>query len=81
MKKIRITITMTEEEATWLEQVCFIEEEMPWTKFINRVGKTARKARHAFQHRVQRTAGTDPLEDVAKNLESLARRVASSTRR
>lgn len=44
---------MTEEEAEWLEQICFIEDELPWQKFINRVGKTVRRARHAFQHSVQ----------------------------
>lgn len=57
MKKIRITITMTEEEAAWLEQICFIEEELPWQKFINRVGKTVRRARHAFQQSVQADEG------------------------
>lgn len=54
MKKIKITITMTEQEAEWLEQACFIEEEeVPHSKFLNRVSRLARRARHAFQQSVQ----------------------------
>jgi hypothetical protein len=81
MKKIRITITMTEQEAEWLEQACFIEEEYPHSKFLNRVSRLARRARHAFQQSVQRTAGTASLEDSLKKLNKLARVVASSARR
>ena len=57
MKKIKITITMTEQEAEWLEQACFIEEEAPHSKFLNRVSRLARRARHAFQQSVQSDAG------------------------
>lgn len=53
MKKIRITITMTEQEAEWLEQACFIEDDYPHSKFLNRVSNVARRARHAFQQSVQ----------------------------
>lgn len=81
MKKIRVTITMTEEEAEWLEQICFIEDELPWQKFINRVGKTVRRARHAFQQSVQRTANPVSLEESVKKLTALANRVAANTRR
>jgi hypothetical protein len=56
MKKIRITLTMTEQEAEWLEQACFVEEDYPHSKFLNRVSQVARRARHAFQQSVQRTA-------------------------
>ena len=48
-KKIKITLTMTEQEAEWLEQFCFVEDEFAWTKFINRIGKTVRIAREKFQ--------------------------------
>ena len=53
MKKIKITITMTEQEAEWLEQACFVEEDFPHSKFLNRVSRVARRARHAFQQSVQ----------------------------
>ena len=55
MKNIRITITMTEQEAEWLEQACFIEEEFEHSKFLNHVSNLARRARHAFQQSVQPT--------------------------
>jgi hypothetical protein len=57
MKKIRITLTMTEQEAEWLEQACFVEEEYPHSKFLNHVSQVARRARHAFQHGVHPTDG------------------------
>ena len=63
MKNIRITITMTEKEAEWLEQACFVEEDFEHSKFLNHVSNLARRARHAFQQSVQRTAG-DPPEIV-----------------
>lgn len=44
---------MTEQEAEWLEQACFIEEDCPHSKFLNRVSRLARRARHAFQQSVQ----------------------------
>lgn len=53
MKKIKITITMTEQEAEWLEQACFVEDDFPHSKFLNRVSRVARRARHAFQQSVQ----------------------------
>ena len=81
MKKIRITITMTEQEAEWLEQACFIEEDYPHSKFLNHVSRLARRARHAFQHSVQRTANPVSLEESVKKLTALANRVAANTRR
>jgi hypothetical protein len=81
MKKIRITLTMTEQEAEWLEQACFVEEDYPHSKFLNHVSNVARRARHAFQQSVQRTAGTVSLEKVANRLEALDRRVSATTRR
>ena len=48
-KKIKITLTMTEQEAEWFEQFCFVEDEFAWTKFINRIGKIVRIAREKFQ--------------------------------
>ena len=81
MKKIKITITMTEQEAEWLEQACFIEEEAPHSKFLNRVSRLARRARHAFQQSVQRTANPVSLEESVKKLTALANRVAANTRR
>ena len=44
---------MTEQEAEWLEQACFVEEDFPHSKFLNRVSRVARRARHAFQQSVQ----------------------------
>lgn len=82
MKKIRVTITMTEEEAEWLEQICFIEDELPWQKFINRVGKTVRRARHAFQQSVQSDGGRAmSLKESVEKLNALAHRVAENARR
>jgi len=81
MKKIKITITMTEQEAEWLEQACFIEDDYPHSKFLNRVSRLARRARHAFQQNVQRTANPVSLEESVKKLTALANRVASNTRR
>ena len=47
---------MTEQEAEWLEQACFVEEDFPHSKFLNRVSRVARRARHAFQQSVQSDA-------------------------
>ena len=51
---------MTEQEAEWLEQACFIEEEAPHSKFLNRVSRLARRARNAFQQSVQLTGAWCP---------------------
>ena len=72
---------MTEQEAEWLEQACFIEDDYPHSKFLNRVSRLARRARHAFQQSVQRTANPVSLEESVKKLTALANRVASNTRR
>ena len=48
---------MTEQEAEWLEQACFVEEDFPHSKFLNRVSRVARRARHAFQQSVQADEG------------------------
>lgn len=72
---------MTEQEAEWLEQACFIEEDYPHSKFLNRVSRVARRARHAFQQSVQRTANPASLEESVKKLTALANRVAANTRR
>ena len=82
MKKIKITITMTEQEAEWLEQACFIEEDYPHSKFLNRVSRLARRARHAFQQSVQSDGGRAmSLKESAEKLNALAHRVASNARR
>jgi len=73
---------MTEEEAEWLEQICFIEDELPWQKFINRVGKTVRRARHAFQQSAQSDGGrVMSLKEGVEKLHALAHRVAENARR
>jgi len=81
MKKIRITITMTEQEAEWLEQACLVEEEFPHSKFLNHVSNVARKARHAFQQSVHLTATPEPLEKSIIKLEALAKRASAIARR
>lgn len=48
MKKIKITITMTEEEARWLEQLLFIEDDYAWSKFFRRIANVIRRAINAF---------------------------------
>ena len=75
MKNIRITITMTEQEAEWLEQACFIEEEFEHSKFLNHVSNLARRARHAFQQSVQPTR-----ENVAQKVSSKSKKVAKPAR-
>jgi hypothetical protein len=81
MKKIRVTITMTEEEAEWLEQICFIEDDFPWQKFINRVGKTVRRARHAFQQSAPRLYDESEVEEVAVGEWQLKKPVAAEKKR
>jgi len=67
MKKVKITITMTEQEAEWLEQACFVEEDFPHSKFLNRVSRVARRARHAFQQSVYSDAGKSAASTSLSN--------------
>lgn len=43
--KIKIQITMTDEEAMWLEQLLFMEEETPHRRFFMRVRDVVDRAR------------------------------------
>jgi hypothetical protein len=45
MGKIRITLTMTDEEAEWLWNLLVVEEDYPWTKFFMRLRGVIDRAR------------------------------------
>lgn len=47
-EKIKISITMTLEEANWLFELLLIEEDFPWAPFFDRVRNTVNKGMNRY---------------------------------